>query len=331
MIEINGQHSGGQSLRSALGLSVLTGKEFKIINIRKSRSKPGIQEQHLQTINVIKELCNAEVKGNKLGSTSLDFKPNKIIEKELNVTINTAGSVALVLQSLLIAGVENNLKVNIIGGGTWNEHAPPVCFLQYVLSPLLRKIGYKFDIVILKDGFYPKGAALVKLKTQKCKLRNIKLNEFGNLNNIEGISIASQNLRERKVVERQKENAEKILFDYFKIKPKIGCNYVNTLSTGTGILIYLKGKHSILSSDNLGKIDKKSELVGEECATNLIKEYENGVIDRFVGDQILPYLAISKGIIKTTEVTDHIKSNIYVIEKFLDVKFQINDNEISVK
>lgn len=331
MIEIDGQHSGGQSLRSALGLSVFTGKKFKIINIRKTRPKPGIQEQHLQTINVIKELCNAEVKGNKLGSTFLEFKPNNIIEKELNVTINTAGSVALVLQSLLIAGINHNLKINIQGGGTWNKHAPPVCFLQYVLGPLLKKFGYKFQIDILRDGLYPKGGALVKFRTEKCKLKNIKLDKFGNLKNVYGISIASDDLRERKVVERQKESAGKKLFDYFKIKPEISCTYVNTLSTGTGILLYLKGKYSILSSDNLGELGKKSELVGEECAINLIREYETGVIDKFIGDQILPFLAIGKGIIKTTEITDHIKSNIQVIEKFLDVKFHINGNEISVE
>jgi RNA 3'-phosphate cyclase len=333
MVEIDGSHEsgGGQILRTALGLSVLTEKSFKITDIRKGRPKPGIKEQHLQTINVMKELCSASVKGNNLGSTYLEFIPHNVKEKELNVNINTAGSVALVLQSLLIAGLNHNLNVKITGGGTWNLHAPPVCFLREVLSSILKKANYNFEIEILKDGFYPKGGAIVKFKSKKCELENINLTEKSKITGINGISIASEDLKERKVAERQKEGAEKILLDYFKIKPKIEIKYVNSLSTGTGILLYAKTNNSILSNDNLGKLGKKAEEVGKECAKLLITEFENGVVDKYIGDQILPYLALGNGAVKVSEVTDHIKSNIYVIEKFLDVKFEVKGREIKIR
>jgi len=330
MINIEGKDSGGQLLRTALGLSVLTGKSFKITNIRRGRPTPGIKEQHLQTINVMKELCNASVKGDKLGSTNLEFIPQEIKEKELSVKISTAGSVALVLQSLLIAGLNYDLNVKINGGGTWNLHAPPVCFLQNVLKPILSKAGYNFDIEILKEGFYPKGGAVVNFKSKKCKLGKINLTEKSKSASIRGISVASNDLKERKVAERQKEGAGKILLDYFKIKPEIEIKYARTLSTGTGILLYINTKNSIISNDNLGKLGKKAEDVGKECAEILIKEYEEGVVDKFIGDQILPYLAIGKGAVKVSEITDHIKSNIYVIEKFLDVKFDVKGKEINV-
>ncbi|MBI2672562.1 RNA 3'-phosphate cyclase, partial [Candidatus Woesearchaeota archaeon] len=196
-------------------------------------------------------------------------------EKELNVKINTAGSAALVLQSLLIAGLNHDLNVKINGGGTWNLHAPPVCFLQNVLSPILKKFNYNFEIDILKDGFYPKGGASVNLKSKKCKLGSINLTEKSKIISISGISIASNDLKERKVAERQKEGAERILLDYFKIEPKIEIKYADTLSTGTGILLYAKTNNSIISNDNLGKLGKKAEDVGKECAKILIIEYEN--------------------------------------------------------
>ena len=46
MIEIDGSEGGGQILRSALGLSVLIGKDFSMDNIRAIRPQKGLKEQH---------------------------------------------------------------------------------------------------------------------------------------------------------------------------------------------------------------------------------------------------------------------------------------------
>ncbi len=42
---------GGQILRSSLGLSLVTGKPFTIVNIRARRAKPGLLRQHLTAAN----------------------------------------------------------------------------------------------------------------------------------------------------------------------------------------------------------------------------------------------------------------------------------------
>jgi RNA 3'-terminal phosphate cyclase (ATP) len=41
---------GGQILRSALGLSMVTGKAFRIEKIRANREKPRLLRQHLPTL-----------------------------------------------------------------------------------------------------------------------------------------------------------------------------------------------------------------------------------------------------------------------------------------
>ena len=83
-------------------------------------------------------------------------------------------------------------------------------------------------------------------------------------------------------------------------------------------------------ADPKNKSFLKAEAVGKEAAENLMKEISSGAaVDKHLADQLIPFMALAGGIIKASEVTNHVKSNIYVAEKFLDVKFTIKDNIIS--
>ena len=115
MIQIDGSigEAGGQVLRTALGLSIYTNKPFKIINIRKNRPEPGLKEQHLQAVNAAASLCNAEISGNELHSTEIEFIPKEITSKNISIKISTAGSVGLVLQALMIPAINNSLNITI--------------------------------------------------------------------------------------------------------------------------------------------------------------------------------------------------------------------------
>src|SRR3989344_2173432 len=144
-IEINGSHleGGGSILRLATALSTITQKPIRIENIRAGRCNPGMQEQHLQSVKALARLCNAETKGLVLGSKELEFTPGKITKKQLRVEIKTAGSIALVLQTLMLpcfpAG--HNIQIRIIGGGSFGKWSPNLHYLQEVLFPTLRKLG----------------------------------------------------------------------------------------------------------------------------------------------------------------------------------------------
>lgn len=331
MIEIDGSVGGGQMLRTALGLSAVTGKGFRIVNIRGQRAQGGLKVQHLECVNATAKLCEAEVEGASLGSKEIVFKPKTLNSGRINVKISTAGSVGLVLQALLIAGTAARLRIKIEGGATYGKWAPPMDYLENVLFSLFSRMGYEVNVLKHRDGFYPKGGAYVEIQTECAELSPVSITEKGRLLNLKGISVASSVLEKARVAERQAKSAMKTLFPAIEEPLKIKALYRDSICTGTGITLWAETENSVIGGDSLGEIGKKSEAVGREAAERLLYEYKNSAVDSFAADQLMPYMALAKeGEIKTSKITQHIKTNASVIERFLDVKFRIEGSLIKV-
>ena len=298
MIEIDGNYleGGGQILRTSLALSAVTGKHVHITNIRKGRKNPGLQVQHLEAVNSMKTLCNADVSGASLHSTELTFIPHAISSGRVEIKIPTAGSTGLVLQSIMIAAVhaEKKVSIDIKGGATNGKWAMPMNYAKHVLLPLLEKMGYDAKIDIMKYGYYPRGGAEVKVEINPAKLAPIELVERGDVASIEGISHASEMLKDKSVAERQAKSAAEIIEKYTGIKTKINILYPDTLNPGSAIELFAKTEKSVLGSDNLGEIRKKAEDVGKEAAQKLVEEIKSGAcVDEHAADQLLPYMALA--------------------------------------
>lgn len=326
LITLDGSYgsAGGQIVRTSIGLSAVTGKPIKIINIRKGRCTQGLAEQHVQAVKALAKLCDAKIKGVELHSTELEFIPGKIKSGKVNVKIATAGSVGLALQALLIPAIKTDLTINIQGGGTYGKWAAPIDNFKYVLFPLLEKMGYKAEIKVEREGFFPVGGAIVKVHSGKAELKPLEILEKGKIISIEGRSVASEHLKKAEVAERQAKAAKKILFDHFKIDAKIKKEYSKSLCHGSGIQLWIKTENTVIGANGLGERGKKAELVGEEAAKQLIEDYGKGCVDRHTVDQLIPYLALAGGgKILAAEVTGHVTTNAYIVEKLLQVKFKI--------
>lgn len=360
MIELDGSYleGGGSIARIALALSTITQEPFTITNIRKNRPQPGLKHQHLFCIKALEKLCNASVEGASLGSTALKYSPGKIQGKTIDIDIQTAGSISLFLQAVLLPSMfaDKQVKLNIVGGtnGKWSA---PIDYFKEILLPQLRKYA-DIECKLLKRGYYPKGNGKVEIKVNpiykisdfkdfnefhnnlKENTPKINLTEQGNLIQIKGISHASLDLQKAQVAERQAKTAELFLNKY-KCPTKIDINYNNTLSTGSGITLWaifstkkdeIDIKNPIrLGADALGERGKKAEIVGKEAAQMLVTEIEsNAPVDMHLADQLVPIMAlISNSSIKTSKITNHTKTNIYTTEKFLGKIFSIDNNNIS--
>lgn len=320
-------------MRTATALSAITKNPCRIFNIRKGREKPGLSPQHLLGLQALAQLCNGNIEGGLLGSEEIIFEPQEIKAKDLHIKIDTAGSITLALQTLIPAALHANdvVKITFDGGATNTFFSPTINHFQYVFLKILEKMGVKTEINVIKEGYYPEGRANVEIKIWPSKLKPLDLTERGDFKKITVISGASESLKEKKVAERQIAGVREIL-GKLKLPTEEKIEYHQSETTGSQICLLAEFENTVISADGLGKLGKAAEEVGRETAMELLKEQKSGAcLDKHLADQILPYMALSQGKseITVSEVTDHCKTNIWVIEKFLNGKFKIKDNLIS--
>ena len=336
MIEIDGSYSegGGQILRTATALAAVTKKPCQVFNIREGRPKPGLMPQHLLGIQALAQFCNGRLEGDQLGSEEIRFYPEKIKAKNLHIKIETAGSITLVLQSLILPALfaPSPVKITFDGGATDTFFSPTIDYFQYVFLKILEKIGSKTEVNILRRGYYPEGGAKVEVTVFPSKLKNLNLSERGSFKKILALSGASNVLKDKKVAERQLAGVREILGN-LKLLTEEKIEYYDTLCPGSQICLIAEFENTIIGTDNLGKLGKRAEDVGGEVALELLKEQKSGgCLDKHLADQILPYMALAPGKsqITVSEITNHCKANIWVIEKFLEREFQTRENLITL-
>ncbi len=339
MIEIDGALGGGSVLRIALQMSIVTQKPFHIINIRKNRPKPGVKAQHLLGITALKKLSNSKVEGAFLGSEELTFYPGEYRGGHLNLDVGTAGSITLVLQSILLPMMLLKPTSLKIVGGTDVPYSPTSDYFKNVLLFYFRKYS-EVSFKILKRGYYPKGGGVVSIKTRPYNLghyRPLILNKAEEEFHILGISTASKNLMNAEVSERQAKSAREFIKHQLGKEAVIDVVYSEASSPGSSICLWavfenLSGEASYtLGADQLGKRGVSSEKIGKLCAEKLVYEVKHGVVDKLLADQLIPLLSIVGGSIKTSEITDHIKSAVYVVNKFIDEKVELDEENKIIK
>ncbi|MHA1129263.1 MAG: RNA 3'-terminal phosphate cyclase [Candidatus Helarchaeota archaeon] len=336
LIEIDGAfgEGGGSILRLACAFSVLTKKAVRVFNIRKRRPKPGLKMQHLVGLQTLAEISRGNLENGKIGATEILFYPGKVVQGTYSVKISTAGSVGLILQVLQLACIYGTgpITLNIEGGATFGLWAPTIPYLEHITTTMLTRMGYKIAIEVSRHGFYPKGGARVQFKiTPTKRLHPIKLEEFGEITEVNGLSIASFQLKNRNVANRQAKVARQVIKKYMGINAVIDSRYVDALNPGSGICLWLKtDAGAILGADVIGEKGKPAEQIGTECAKYLSKTAQKkATADRFFADQIIPFMALAKGvsIIQPYEITKHTKTNIWLVEQFLNKKFSITPKD----
>ncbi|MDP3110900.1 MAG: RNA 3'-terminal phosphate cyclase [Thermodesulfovibrionales bacterium] len=331
MIEIDGSfgEGGGQILRTALSLSSLFLKPFRIFNIRKGRKKSGLMPQHLTCVRAMQLISDAEVAGDKIGSSVLVFKPKSVKAGEFFFDIGTAGSTSLVLQTIVPSLIFSSEKTSVIlKGGTHVPFSPSFDYIAEVFAPVLGKMGIRIELKIESYGFYPKGGGKIRVDIFPAKdIKPLRVTERGAILMIKGYS-GTGNLP-LSIAERQKSAAiKKIQTEIKDLMQPVDIEILNVSSPGQGTFIYLHSEteNAIAGFTSLGKRGKKAETVGEEAAEEFSEYYfTNAAFDRHLPDQIVLYLSMSKeeSIFTTSCITQHLMTNLWVIGLFTGFHYSV--------
>lgn len=331
MIEIDGNHleGGGQILRTAIALSAITSKAVTIGDIRKGREKPGLKPQHFEGIVAAAKISNAEVDGLAMNSTRISFVPGKIRGGTYTVDTRTAGSVTLILQCLIPIAIFSDAPVELaIKGGTAVPYSPTTEYFVNIFCQMVEKFGISIVVKTRCHGFYPRGGGRVEVRIEPATLHNVVIHDRGPLEMVDVMAIASEHLRETRVAERMVEGFRMVL-------PKSRCQtqYIDVPSPGCFIRSFARFRNSIIGSDGVGKKGKRAEAVGQETAQTLKREMKTmAVIDRWMVDQVVPYMALAtahsgeESSIRISGLSKHAQTNIWVVGQFLPVRFQCENN-----
>ena len=346
MVRIDGSllEGGGQILRTALALSVLTGRPFRAERIRQNRPAPGLKPQHLSAVQALIRMSGARARGARVGAGEVEFVPGLLMPGDYSVDIGTAGSVTLMMQALLLpcvfAGGQTTLTIS---GGTDTRWSIPVDYFTHLILPVFQRFC-RIETLGMQRGFYPRGQGMLKVGVRPDvpasaskeidSWRRVVRRMNGGLDvsarcqpvAIKGISAASEFLARARVAERQAESAGAELGSSLPVD--IRAEYCRSASPGTVITLWTvdaEGR-SLVGADALGEKGKPAEEVGRDAARNLMETLRTeAAVDVHLADNLIPLLAIAGGTIKTACITDHIRANVYVCERFLDVPFRIDE------
>jgi RNA 3'-terminal phosphate cyclase (ATP) len=325
------QKSGsGTILRLAIALAAVIGQPVHVYNIRQNRPQQGLKPQHLEAVLSAAKLCNAEVEGATLNSREIWFKPQEIRSGNFEAKIGTAGSIPMLLMTVLpiCAFAKDTVRVHVANGGTDVTYSPTINYLRHVFLPALKQMGLDVEITVHKYGYYPKGMGEVTMTVKPPnQLKPIRLEKFGKLKSVRGVSVCTF-LADRKVAERQAAAANAYLSEKgYKAAIEVVNDRSNPLQKGSSIALWAEtDTGSILGADAIGQLKKTSEAVGREAAEKLRAELAvEPTVDVHLGDILIPYIALAEDsstfLMRT--ISGHLEANMWLAEKMLDVHFNV--------
>ena len=336
MLVIDGSHGegGGQVLRTSVTLAVLTQQPIRVENIRRGRRKPGLRPQHLTAVRAAAVICGARLYGDELGSEDLTFVPTEPVRSGRYVFDVTeaadggsAGSVSLVLQTLLLPLVlargESHLTLR---GGTHVPWAPSASYLEHVYLPTLARVGAHARLQLAEWGFYPAGGGEIRIcvPEQEGVLTPISLTDRGELRRVWGMAVVT-NLPAH-IPQRMATRARSLLLAQ-DIRVQVDPVRNRGAGPGAGLFLFAEYSHTVAGFTAYGQPGLPSEQVAEKACEELLAYHlSDAPTDQYLPDQIALPLAFAGGQsrIRTSSVSRHLLTNVWVLRQFLPVKIRVD-------
>jgi len=329
---------GGQILRTSLTLSCVLGEPFRMINIRAGREKPGLRPQHLTGLRAAAEICDATVGGGGVGSTEITFEPHKARAGSYCYEVGTAGSVSLVLHTILLplalSGEENRVKIE---GGTHVSASPPFEHLDSCWIPAMKGMNLQAVLDMQRAGYYPKGGGKIDVKiAPSAGIGPVEWSERGGLRRLT-VRAAVSNLPDgiaERIISRSRRHAREAGISKEKVREEI----FRPPAIAEGAYFFLLAEFEPVGAIpappagfvSLGRKGKRAETLADEAWADLAAFLKtNAAIEPHLADQALLPLSLAGGASRysTSSVTEHLLTNAQAIKNFGAAHIEITGNK----
>ena len=320
MITIDGSEGegGGQVVRNACALSLVTGTPFRVVNVRGGREKPGLMRQHVTAIEAACAIGAGGVcEGVAVGAREITFRAGKVTAGEYRFAVGTAGSTGLVLETvlmpLLLADGPSRL---VLEGGTHNMLAPPYDFIAKAFLPLLRRLGACIEARLVRHGFYPRGGGRIEVDVAPSTLAPVECVERGGLLNTSATAYIAGlpfDIAEREIACVRKS------FDWpdrsFAIR-----ELPEEQGPGNILLLEAEYEHVTEVVSGFGQLGVPAEKLAKRAVGRMAGYLESSAFaGPYLADQLLlPFTLAEGGAFTTVKPSQHSLTAAAVIEQFVD-------------
>ena len=278
------------------------------------------------------EICGGRLTGAELGATELSFYPGHVRAGRYNFDVGakagSAGSVSLILQTVFspLGFAQSSSKIGL-KGGTHVPWSPSADYIHDVFIPTVASMGLKAKLEVPVCGFYPVGGGVMNVTIDPLHhpLKPLWIKERGGLKRL-WISSAVANLP-LSIADRQLNHMVRRLAEYGLTSQG---KSLSVASPGKGTFCFILAQFDCIRAgfSAIGAIGKRAEQVADEAAEAFIRfQNRSGALDSHLADQIVPLMAIAEGqsAVSLSTLTDHLRTNIWVVEQFLPAKFVLSE------
>ncbi len=323
LIQIDGSEGegGGQILRTALSLSLLTGTPFRLERIRAKRSRPGLLKQHLACVKAAAAIGGARVEGAELGSSTLSFVPGQTRAGSYDWAIGSAGSTSLVLQTVLFPLLRRDGESRVaISGGTHNSMSPPFEFLDRCYKPALEELGYSVSLELKRHGFFPAGGGEIVARLAGTDLGTGA--EFRKtVRTVVGMEAWAWSSG---IPERIGKAEVELVGDRLGIPAeRRHALMVDSVGPGNVVAAVVELEDGAVVFTAFGEPGRPLERVASDCVAQAKRYLESGArVDEHLQDQLLIPLSLGPGGRFTTmKPSLHAETNMDTIRRFINANF----------
>jgi RNA 3'-terminal phosphate cyclase (ATP) len=334
MLHIDGSQGegGGQLLRTSLSLSAITGRPFRISDIRANRDRPGLRPQHLTAVRAVAAICDAALSGDDVDSRRLEFRPGSrprggayhFDVSQSSPSGRSGGAVSLIFQAilwpLLFADPESGPAQITLRGGTQVPHSPPFHYLAHVAAPAFARLGAHCELSLKQWGWANPGGGVITATVPS--VDRLAATDFVPEPSRLVAGVAAVTNLPSHIPYRMERRAHNLLADA-GLESTVQPLRERGDGPGAGLALWLPQA----GFSGVGRPGLPAEAIADAVVAELLAFRASGTaVDCHLADQLLLPMALADGVSNyTTErITQHTVTHIALIAQWLGVSITLS-------